>query len=91
MFMQRPDFLTSCSPGEDEVRLASFDVLRQAVAAGVAAGEIAGDVETLSLVLWAHVHGVTALAISIPFIDGAAAERMVETSIALTRPGLSLR
>jgi AcrR family transcriptional regulator len=91
MFMQRPDFLTSVPPGEAQTRLESFDVLRQTVAAGIAAGELAGEVETLSLVLWAHVHGITALALSISFIDAALAGRMTEASIALLRPGLTSR
>lgn len=69
---------TSCpSPLDDEVHLLgmkAFDYLRQAVKRAMDAGEIAPqDLETASQTMWAGIHGVSSLLISLeggfPFVD----------------------
>lgn len=64
MFVHRLDLLAPKGHGDPQTG-ASFDVLRNAVAAAKAKRQVAlGDVETLSLVLWASVHGVASLALA---------------------------
>src|SRR5712692_10137713 len=53
MFMQRADFLTHPPAGESQPRIASFQVLRQAVQQAIDAGVLRpGDAESYSDVLW---------------------------------------
>jgi AcrR family transcriptional regulator len=80
MFMQRPDFLLGYRPGECEPRIKGFGVLQQTVQEGIDAGVFPpGDAEAYSDALWAGVHGVVALAISIPVFDRGRAWRAYET------------
>lgn len=73
MFMWRSDFLTQSATGEQSPRLEAFRILQDAVRYAMEAGAIEGDgeadVETYGDVLWATMHGVVALAISIPMFD----------------------
>lgn len=67
MFMQRADLLFENQKEQTEPMIASFDELQQAVRAAMSAGILKrGDVETYSRVIWALVHGVTALALANP-------------------------
>jgi AcrR family transcriptional regulator len=80
MFMQRPDFLLGYRVGECEPRINGFGVLQQAVQQGIDAGIFPpGDAEAYSDALWAEVHGVVALAISIPVFDRDRAWRAYRT------------
>jgi AcrR family transcriptional regulator len=80
MFMQRPDFLLSYRPGECEPRIHGFGVLQGAVRQAIDAGAVpGGDAEAYSDALWAMVHGVVALAISIPVFDPERARRAAAT------------
>lgn len=73
MFMWRSDFLTQSATGEQSPRLDAFNILQDAVRYAMEAGAIQtsgeADVETYGDVLWATMHGVVALAISIPAFD----------------------
>lgn len=65
MFMQRHDILFESRAEETAPMIDSFAVLRQAVEGAMRAGALReGDPETTSTVIWAVVHGVTALAIA---------------------------
>ena len=67
MFMQRADLVFEIKREKTEPMVASFDTLQQSVRAAMDAGAIRrGDVETLSQVVWALVHGITALALADP-------------------------
>src|SRR6266480_2883164 len=56
MFLQRTDFLTQKAVGESQPRIASFQMLQQAVQQAIDAGVLRpGDVESYSDVLWALV------------------------------------
>jgi AcrR family transcriptional regulator len=70
MFIQRPDYLVSCPPNSQEIRLASFNTLRDAVARLVASGRATtAEVELTSHTLWAGVHGIVCLALSLDWLD----------------------
>ncbi len=69
MFVMRGDFLQQARAAETEPRIASFRVLRDTVAYAIASGSLRpGDVDAISLLLWAIMHGIVSLAISMPLI-----------------------
>jgi AcrR family transcriptional regulator len=89
MFMQRTDFLTHPPVGESQPRIASFQVLRQAVQQAIDAGVLRpGDAENYSDVLWALVHGMVSLAISMPTFDASRIQRTMETAWQMECQGL---
>ncbi len=89
MFMQRADYLTHPSAGESQPRIASFRVLQQAVQQAIDAGILRpGDAENYSDVLWALVHGMVSLAISMPNFDASRIQRTMETAWQMECQGL---
>ena len=89
MFMQRVDFLTHPPAGESQPRIASFRVLQQAVQQAIDAGVLRpGDTENYSDVLWALVHGMVSLAISMPNFDASRIQRTMETAWQMECQGL---
>jgi AcrR family transcriptional regulator len=89
MFMQRADFLMQCRVGEDHPRIETLKGLQQAVQEAINAGALRpGDAESYSDALWAAVHGIVALAISMPVLDPARIQRAVEVILAMTLDGL---
>lgn len=67
MFMWRTDYLLEARSGEQEPRLAAFNVLQDAVQYALDEGVIQpGDAQTYSDLLWATLHGIIALAIGMP-------------------------
>ncbi len=89
MFMQRTDFLTHRPAGESQPRIASFRVLQQAVQQALDAGVLRpGDVESYSDVLWALVHGIASLALSMPTFDASRLQRTMETAWQMECQGL---
>ena len=89
MFMQRADFLTHTPEGSSQPRIASFQMLRQAVQQAIDAGILQpGDVESYSDVLWALVHGMVSLAISMPAFDASRMQRTMETAWQMECQGL---
>jgi AcrR family transcriptional regulator len=89
MFMQRTDFLTHTPSGESEPRIASFQLLRQAVQQAIDAGVLRpGDAESYSDVLWALVHGMVSLAIKMPMFDASRVQRTMETAWQMECQGL---
>jgi AcrR family transcriptional regulator len=89
MFMQRADFLTQTPEGSSQPRIASFQVLRQAVQQAIDAGILrSGDVQSYSDVLRALVHGMVSLAISMPAFDASRMQRTMETAWQMECQGL---
>jgi AcrR family transcriptional regulator len=89
MFMQRADFLIGHRPGEQQPRIDAFRMLQDTVLYGIALGALRpGDVESYSDALWALVHGVVALAISMPFISAERIQRIADTALAMSLKGL---
>ena len=67
MFMRRTEFLCAHRAGETQPRISAFSVLQQVVQAALDAGVLSsGDVMSYSNMLWANVHGIVAMTITIP-------------------------
>lgn len=89
MFMQRTDFLMHQQAGESQPRIAAFRVLRQTVQQGIDVGVLRpGDAESYSDVLWALVHGMVSLAISMPMFDATRIQRAMEVAWRMECEGL---
>ncbi len=89
MFLQRADFLTHQQAGKSQPRLATFLVLQQAVQQAIDAGALRpGDAESYSDVLWALVHGMVSLAISLPAFYGTRLQQTMETAWRMECEGL---
>jgi AcrR family transcriptional regulator len=89
MFMQRADFLTQTPEGSSQPRIASFQMLRQAVQQAIDAGILRpGDAQSYSDVLWALVHGMVSLAISMPAFDASRLQPTMETAWQMACQGL---
>jgi AcrR family transcriptional regulator len=89
MFMQRTDFLTRRQAGKDQPRIASFRVLQQTVQQAIDAGVLRpGDAESYSDVLWALVHGMVSLAITMPMFDTSRIRRTMEIAWRMECEGL---
>lgn len=81
MFMWRSDFLAQARSGEDEPRFKAFGVLREAIEYAMAAGAMEiGDVESYSDVLWVVMHGIVAMAITIPGFEGDRLQNLINQS-----------
>src|SRR5215470_5659906 len=89
MFMQRADFLMHTPVGESQPRIASFRVLQQTVQQAIDAGVLRpGDAQSYSDVLWALVHGMVSLAISMPNFDAPRIQRTMEIAWQMECQGL---
>jgi AcrR family transcriptional regulator len=89
MFMQRVDFLTHEQADKGQPRLATFLVLQQAVQQAIDAGVLrSGDAEVYSDVLWAVVHGMVSLAISLPAFYGTRLQQTMEIAWQMECEGL---
>jgi len=85
MFMRRADFLAARLKQRHETRINAFDVLQQAVTDALDAGALKpGDVMIYALSMWALVHGVVSLAITLPLTDASLVERLTEIAMAAT-------
>src|SRR5215212_2372121 len=84
MFMQRGDFLMGNRAGECEPRIDSFGVLQQAVRDAINAGALrTGDAAPYADALWALVHGIVAMAITMPFFPAERAHAAAAAGFAL--------
>jgi AcrR family transcriptional regulator len=91
MFLWRVDYLTQARPGEKQIRLEAFSVLEQAVQ--IAMDEKAmlpGDAHVYSDTLWAIMHGIVSLAITMPNFDEERIQKLTESARAMTRKALTL-
>jgi AcrR family transcriptional regulator len=91
MFMQRGEFLQELHPAEQKPLIESdgFRVLFDAVGEALEAGVIRpGDPLAVATLLWAGVHGVVSLAISMPFLDEDWATQTAEAYFVMMREGL---
>ncbi|GHO83778.1 TetR/AcrR family transcriptional regulator [Dictyobacter formicarum] len=70
MFMWRTDFLTQVRPGEQQPRLSALRVLQETIQFAMDEGVMeAGNAQSYSDVLWATMHGIVSLTISMPGFD----------------------
>lgn len=84
MFMQRGDFLMANREGECTPRIDSFGALQQAVRDAISAGAMrSGDAAPNADALWALVHGIVAMAITMPFFPAERAHAAAEAGFTL--------
>jgi AcrR family transcriptional regulator len=93
MFLQRPDYLVALSPEARAPRRASFAVLVHAVEEAMSRGVLRhGDVEDTANTLWALVHGIVTLAVTMDDL-GLPPERiagMTNVAMRMCRDGLAV-
>ncbi|MEM7737138.1 MAG: TetR/AcrR family transcriptional regulator [Deinococcota bacterium] len=69
MFMQRGEFFLRPAPDNCEAPLDSFTVLTRTLEEGISAGKIKpGDITEYANLVWMTIHGIVALAISMPYL-----------------------
>lgn len=79
MFMERPEFLRRPRPGQGGATIDAFGVLFRTVGELQAAGYAAdSDPRTVAQLLWSGVHGIVALAITMPDCDDVQARRIAD-------------
>jgi AcrR family transcriptional regulator len=89
MFLQRTDYLEKPSADTDGSRIDSFGVLQAAVARTIGPRGIDGaQAAAIADALWAAVHGVVTLAITMPRFDADRIARMTDEMLALIERGL---
>jgi hypothetical protein len=82
LFIQRPDFLGRSRGDIQTLRVESFTLLRETVVSAMSAGAItAADAAAVSMSLWAVVHGVASLAITMPGVSRAQADQMAAQAV----------
>lgn len=89
MFMQRGEYLVRPRPGGHRPAIESFNVLSRAVAEVQQAGYLSGySAQDAANALWSGVHGIVALAVSMPFCDAPQTETMTEIFVDKMLEGL---
>ncbi|CAN5542355.1 TetR/AcrR family transcriptional regulator [soil metagenome] len=89
MFMQRGEFMTRPKPDDHRPPIDSFGVLLRAVEEALEAGVMKpGDPTGYANTLWAGVHGIVALTITMPFCDEVQAAQMADVFFPMTVRGL---
>jgi AcrR family transcriptional regulator len=82
LFIQRPDFLGRSRGDIQTLRVESFTLLRETVVSAMSAGAVtAADAAAVSMSLWAVVHGVASLAITMPGVSRAQADQMAAQAV----------
>lgn len=89
LFIQRPDFLGRSRGDIQTLRVESFTLLREAVVSAMSAGAArADDAAAVSMSLWAVVHGVASLAITMPGVSRVQADHMAAQAVGWCIQGL---
>lgn len=79
MFLQRGDFLSRPSTGQQRPRIDALQILPQAVQQAMDAGVVRlGDAQRVSDALWALLHGLVALTIDMPMFNEDRVTHMIE-------------
>ena len=92
MFMQRCDVWEKLSDSEMHDKLGSYQLLVATVQRCIDSGRMpVTEVEGLACTLWAHMHGIVSLGLTMPFLEPADVERMTDHSSAMMRQGLITR
>ncbi len=90
MFLWRVEYLTQVRAGETHKRLEAFQVLEDAVQAAMDAGVLVPtDARTCSDALWAMMHGIVSLAISMPMFDDERIQQVSAFAREMFRKALS--
>ncbi|HHO55260.1 MAG TPA: TetR/AcrR family transcriptional regulator [Trueperaceae bacterium] len=89
MFMQDSDLIYKKLPDCDESIIDSFEILQKTLVEAMEAKVIKEqDILVLSKLIWAHVHGIASLAISLPELTKDVAYDMLELNEVILKSGL---
>ncbi len=89
IFMQRPDFLTRWSSGSRKPRPLALLILQQAVTKAAEAGAIhTSDAESQADALWASIHGLVALSISMPMFNPERTAKAMDEALNILVAGI---
>jgi AcrR family transcriptional regulator len=89
MFMQRADYLYAPAKDTGAPRIDSFGILRDSVDAAIRAGALApGDSLHYANTLWALVHGIVSLTLSMPAHLAFDSERSVDEALRIVFDGI---
>lgn len=92
MFMERCDYWSHEDAHPESAAMQSYQALRDVVETCIATGRTSvTDVDGATHAIWAHVHGLVALALTMPFLESADVEAMTEASLTMTLEGLLRR
>jgi len=92
MFMERCDVWEKLSDSEMHSKLGSYELLVATVQRCIDSGRTpVTNAEGLACTLWAHMHGIVSLGLTMPFLEPADVERMTDHSTAMMRQGLITR
>ena len=92
MFMQRCELWEKVESCNESDMMGSYELLKSTVQHAVESGAIvSADVEATSCALWATVHGVVTLGLTMPFITAAESRAMTEAAMHMTMYGLVAR
>lgn len=89
MFMERCDVWEKLTDAEMRCKLGSYELLIATVQRCIDTGRTHFDeAEGLGCTLWAHMHGIVTLGLTMPFLEPTDIERMTEQSTAIMRHGM---
>ncbi|GHO77688.1 TetR family transcriptional regulator [Ktedonobacter sp. SOSP1-85] len=89
MFMQRSNFLMQAPQGESTPRIQAFNILKEGVQQALDAGRLhPGSAQAYSDLLWALMHGLVSLSISVPLFDAIRLQQALAESRLLIERGL---
>ena len=89
MFMQRCDVWEKLSDSEMHDKLGSYQVLVATLRRCIDTGRTRStDAEALSCTLWAHMHGIVSLGLTMPFLEAKDVEQMIDHSSDMMRHGI---
>ncbi len=92
MFMERCDYWAHKEASPESAAMQSYQALHDVVAACIATGGASiADIDAVTHAVWAHMHGVVSLALTMPFLEKSEVEAMTEASLTLTLEGLMRR
>lgn len=90
MFMERCDVWEKLSDAEMHDKLGSYQLLVATVQRCIDSGRTpVTEAEGLACTLWAHMHGIVSLGLTMPFLEPADVEQMIDHSSAMMRQGLT--
>ena len=89
MFMQRCDVWEKLSDSEMHDKLGSYQLLVATLQRCIDTGRTRStDAEALSCTLWAHMHGIVSLGLTMPFLEAKDVEQMIDHSSDMMRHGI---
>lgn len=92
MFMQRSDFWSAVSPDAIDAKLDSYQLLLDTVSRLIASGRTpfeTAQADDVACTLWAQMHGIVTLGLTMPFIEPGDVEQMTRIALDIQGRGLA--